>query len=55
MTTMTLTLTMNITTSILQAYLPHNIPWSAHGMFFPEAVFSGPATSGKANSDREEL
>ena len=22
---------------INQAYLPHNIPWSAHGMYFPEA------------------
>ena len=21
------------------AYLPHNIPWSAHGMHFPEAKF----------------
>ena len=21
------------------AYLPHNIPWSAHGMHFPEATF----------------
>ena len=24
-------------TPINQAYLPHNIPWSAHGMYFPEA------------------
>ena len=22
------------------AYLPHNIPWSAHGMHFPEANFN---------------
>jgi len=22
-----------------RAYLPHNIPWSAHGMYFPEAQF----------------
>ena len=21
---------------INKAYLPHNIPWSAHGMYFPE-------------------
>jgi len=27
-------------TPINRAYLPHNIPWSAHGMFFPEANFS---------------
>merc|ERR1719427_1941514 len=26
-------------TPINQAYLPHNIPWSAHGMYFPEANF----------------
>ena len=24
-------------TPINHAYLPHNIPWSAHGMYFPEA------------------
>ena len=24
---------------INKAYLPHNIPWSAHGMHFPEANF----------------
>lgn len=24
---------------INRAYLPHNIPWSAHGMYFPEAKF----------------
>jgi len=28
--------TMN---EVNRAYLPHNIPWSAHGMFFPEAKF----------------
>ena len=40
----------------LQAYLPHNIPWSAHGMFFPEAVFGGPTTSEKLSSlGKEEL
>merc|ERR1711915_937849 len=26
-------------TPINHSYLPHNIPWSAHGMFFPEATF----------------
>ena len=26
-------------TPINTAYLPHNIPWSAHGMHFPEATF----------------
>jgi len=26
--------------TIARAYLPHHIPWSAHGMFFPEADFS---------------
>ena len=25
-------------TIIDKAYLPHNIPWSAHGMHFPEAT-----------------
>ena len=25
-------------TPINTAYLPHNIPWSAHGMHFPEAT-----------------
>ena len=24
-------------TPINHAYLPHNIPWYAHGMYFPEA------------------
>ena len=23
-----------------RAYLPHNIPWSAHGMHFPEAKWT---------------
>ena len=27
-------------TEIDRAYLPHNIPWSAHGMHFPEATWS---------------
>ena len=27
---------------INKAYLPHNIPWSAHGMHFPEAKFDAP-------------
>ena len=26
-------------TPLNTAYLPHNIPWSAHGMHFPEAKF----------------
>jgi len=26
-------------TPVNMAYLPHNIPWSAHGMYFPEAHF----------------
>ena len=25
-------------TPLNKAYLPHNIPWSAHGMHFPEAT-----------------
>ena len=25
--------------TVNKAYLPHNIPWSAHGMHFPEANF----------------
>ena len=25
-------------TPINHSYLPHNIPWSAHGMYFPEAT-----------------
>ena len=32
-------------TPINKAYLPHNIPWSAHGMHFPEANF--PVKAGK--------
>ena len=24
---------------VATAYLPHNIPWSAHGYHFPEAQF----------------
>ena len=27
-------------TEIDKAYLPHNIPWSAHGMHFPEAKWT---------------
>ena len=27
-------------TEIDRAYLPHNIPWSAHGMHFPEAKWT---------------
>ena len=27
-------------TIIDKAYLPHNIPWSAHGMHFPEAKWT---------------
>ena len=27
-------------TVIDKAWLPHNIPWSAHGMHFPEAKFT---------------
>ena len=26
-------------TPLNTAYLPHNIPWSAHGIHFPEAKF----------------
>ena len=30
-----------ITFSVIdRAYLPHNIPWSAHGMHFPEAKWT---------------
>ena len=29
---------------LASAYLPHNIPWSNHGMYFPEAQFTAPAT-----------
>ena len=27
-------------TEIDRSYLPHNIPWSAHGMHFPEAKWT---------------
>ena len=39
-------------TPINQAYLPHNIPWSAHGMFFPEANLHN-AVSG--NNQRKKM
>ena len=42
-----------------RAYLPHNIPWSAHGMHFPEAKFpssTSPAPGAKPRSNpRGEL
>jgi len=43
-------------TPINKAFLPYNIPWSAHGMFFPEAKFSAQFT-GRAGKDggRQEL
>ena len=27
-------------TTLARAYLPMNLPWSAHGMHFPEATFA---------------
>ena len=41
-------------TPINKAYLPHNIPWSAHGMHFPEANFQAEKTS-KKRQDKQEL
>merc|ERR1740128_1231811 len=34
-----------------QSYLPHNIPWSNHGMHFPEANFH--STNRKPSSDKQ--
>ena len=39
-------------TPLNTAYLPHNIPWSAHGMHFPEANF--PAAGGATRSQKHE-
>ena len=41
-------------TPINKAYLPHNIPWSAHGMHFPEANFPAEKTR-KKRQDKQEL
>ena len=43
-------------TPINQAFLPHNIPWSAHGLHFPEATW-GPGSQSQPSShdSREEL
>jgi carotenoid cleavage dioxygenase-like enzyme len=37
-----------------RAFLPHNIPWSAHGMHFPEAK-SPLARKKKKSAKKEEL
>ena len=39
-------------TPINTAYLPHHIPWSAHGMHFPEANF--PAGGGARRVQQHE-
>ena len=41
-------------TPINTAFLPHNIPWSAHGMHFPEANFPVQAVN-KKKQERLEL
>ena len=38
-----------------KAYLPHHIPWSAHGMYFPEANFKMPNVKVKSRMKKEEL
>jgi len=38
-------------TPLARAYLPHNIPWSNHGMHFPEANFH--STNRKPSSDKQ--
>ena len=43
-------------TPINHAYLPHNIPWSAHGMYFPEANFHNDRKRHQEkNINRQEL
>ena len=42
-------------TPINTAYLPHHIPWSAHGMYFPEANFKMPNVKVKSKMKKEEL
>ena len=36
------------------AYLPHNIPWSAHGLYFPEANYPL-QTQEKVRGEKTEL
>ena len=38
---------------IARSYLPHNIPWSAHGMHFPEATFGENSQHGRRTSKDE--
>ena len=38
-------------TPLARAYLPHNIPWSNHGMHFPEANFH--STTRKSSSNKQ--
>jgi len=44
-------------TPINDAHLPHNIPWSAHGMYFPEANHhqNGDSSSKKDKMQKQEL
>ena len=35
------------------AYLPHNIPWSAHGMHFPEATLHNTGSHDKTTLNDE--
>jgi beta,beta-carotene 9',10'-dioxygenase len=42
---------------IARAYLPHNIPWSAHGLHFPEAwpPHGGQHSPSSFSSSKQEL
>ena len=42
-------------TPINHSFLPHNIPWSAHGMHFPEAVVGQSSRESSNTNNKQEL